>query len=137
MRRVSRDRLVVAVWDAVARSPGYAALAALLEQHLGAETAAELRAPFLGGEDELRALFAAAGMAEVSLRRVEGTVRFPSLATWLRSEIRGWTLAERIDDAQFAALERAAPAALGHFVSASGEVAFPVFALLLDHRYGR
>ena len=70
MLRVLRPggRLAVAVWDRLETSPGYAAMTALLQRLFGEPVAAGLRAPFvLGDPDELRALFAAAGMPEVRI----------------------------------------------------------------------
>lgn len=127
MRRVLAPggRLAVAVWSDLASSPGYAAMAALLDRLFGARIANELRAPFsLGDTGELRALFADAGMAEAEIRTEPGTARFPSLDSWVHTDIKGWTLADLIDDDQYALLQREAAAALGRFVQADGTVGF-------------
>ncbi len=127
MRRVLAPggRLAVAVWDDLAGSPGYAAMAALLDRLFGARIADELRAPFsLGDAGTLRALFAEAGMAAAEIRTQPGTARFPSLDSWVHTDIKGWTLADLIDDDQYAVLRREAPAALRRFVQADGTVSF-------------
>jgi SAM-dependent methyltransferase len=133
MGRVLRPggRLAVAVWDALDRSPGYAAMAALLQRLFGSRVADELRAPFaLGDPAVLRSLFAQAGIPDVAVRAVEGTARFPSLEAWVRTDVKGWTLADLIDDAQHRTLQREAERELGCFVGPDGTVAFPVPACL-------
>ncbi len=118
-------RLAVAVWEALARSPGYAAMAALIERLFGPRAAEALRAPFVLGEVEaLRSLFRDAGIADVAIRTRRGMARFPSLEDWVRTEIKGWTLAGLIDDAQYATLLREAGTALQRYVRPDGAVAF-------------
>ncbi len=123
-------RLAVAVWADLGETPGYSAMTALLARLFGPAIASELRAPYaLGDPAALRRLFAAAGIAaRVSLR--EGEARFPSLRDWVTTDIKGWTLADRLDETQFQALLAAAPAALAAFVRADGSVAFRHPALL-------
>ena len=56
-------RLAVAVWDALERTPGYAAMTALLQRLFGERIADALRAPFaLGDPEALAALAAQAGI---------------------------------------------------------------------------
>ncbi len=88
--------------------------------------AESLLAPYALGEIErLRALVAQAGLPRAQITTHAGTARFPTIADWVRTEIKGWTLAERLDDAQFARLTQAAESALSRFVTADGDVAFP------------
>lgn len=127
MRRVLKPggRLAVAVWDAAERTPGYAAVIALLERLFGRQVADALRAPFvLGDPAALRGLFASAGLRDVEIRTLEGTARFPSIQAWMYTDIRGWTLADTLDDAQFARLLEEAEKALRPFVRGDGSVAF-------------
>jgi SAM-dependent methyltransferase len=130
LREMSRvlkpgGRLAVAVWDALERSPGYAAMTVLVRRLFGDRVADELRAPFvLGDPDRLRALFAEAGIATVTIRTPDGTARFPSLESWMRTDVKGWTLADLIDDAQYQALLEAAKSELRRFVQPDGTVAF-------------
>ena len=133
MRRVLKPggRLAVAVWDALENSPGYAAMAALLERLFGARIANELHAPFaLGDADALRALFAVAGMSDAKVAIHAGTARFPSIAAWVRTDVKGWTLADLIDDEQYALLQREAAVALQPYAKADGIVAFKAPALI-------
>ena len=118
-------RLAVAVWDALDRSPGYAAMVALLRRLFGDRVADELRAPFtLGDRSEIASLLAAAGMAHGEIRTHQGTARFASLAAWVRTDVKGWTLADLIDEAQYLTLQAEAARELARFVGADGTVSF-------------
>jgi ubiquinone/menaquinone biosynthesis C-methylase UbiE len=133
MRRVLKPggRLAVAVWDRLDSSPGYAAMAALLERLFGPRIAGELYAPFaLGDPAALRALLADAGFADAEVATHAGTARFPSIEAWVRTDVKGWTLADLIDDDQYALLLREAAVALRRYASADGTVAFAAPALI-------
>jgi SAM-dependent methyltransferase len=135
MRRVLRPggRLAVAVCDALAHSPGYAALAALLERLFGSRVADAFRAPFvLGNELALRALCADAGMKDASVTQHQGTVRFASIDALVSTERACvWTLGGLLDDAQFEQLRREARSVFRPFVDSDGMVAFVMPALLI------
>jgi ubiquinone/menaquinone biosynthesis C-methylase UbiE len=127
MWRVLRPngRLAVAVWDRLENSPGYAGMVALLHRLFGERIANELRAPFaLGDVTSLRALFENAGVAQVEIRTIIGEARFPSIDDWVRTDVKGWTLAELIDDAQYAVLLREARTTFQPYVHADGQVRF-------------
>jgi ubiquinone/menaquinone biosynthesis C-methylase UbiE len=131
MMRVLRGggHLAVAVWDALESSPGYAALTSLLERLFGSGMAEALRAPFaLGDTAALVEIFSNAGVPHAQLVTMEGTARFPSMQSWIRTEIKGWTLAERIGEADFERLLRHAQRELGGFLDSRGAVCFPVRA---------
>jgi ubiquinone/menaquinone biosynthesis C-methylase UbiE len=118
-------RLAMAVWDVIENSPGYAAMAALLERLFGSRIAGELHAPFsLGNPQALRALFDKAGIAAVRVSTHVGAARFPSIEAWVRTDVKGWTLADLIDDDQYSLLLREAQTALRQFAKANGEVIF-------------
>lgn len=134
MRRVLKPggRLAVAVWDRLQSSPGYAAMAALLERLFGPRIAGELHAPFaLGDAEALRALFAEAGWTGVQVATHAGTARFPSIEAWVRTDVKGWTLADLIDDEQYALLSREAAAALRPYAKGDGTVMFDAPALIV------
>ncbi|WP_035485279.1 methyltransferase domain-containing protein [Geminicoccus roseus] len=127
MRRVLRPGglVAVAVWDAIDRSPGYAAMADLLERLFGQRVAAELRAPFmLGDQAELRRLFELAGLPQPRIETCAGTARFPSIEAWVHTDIKGWTLADLIDDDQYRTLLQAALRDLRPLAGSDGRVAF-------------
>src|SRR5262249_39598741 len=76
MVRVLRrgGRLAVAVWDALDRAPGYAALTGLLRRLFGDRAADALRAPFtLGDPSALRSLFETADISSTALTTHKGT----------------------------------------------------------------
>jgi SAM-dependent methyltransferase len=127
MARVVRPggRLVVAVWDALENTPGYAAVTELLQRLFGDEVADALRAPYILGDTQvLRSLFVDAGLPDIEIKTYEGTARFPSIEAWVYTDVKGWTLADLIDDAQFERLLREAEQVLQPFVSAQGTVSF-------------
>jgi SAM-dependent methyltransferase len=113
--------LAVAVWGSLEETPGYAAVVELLARLFDETIANELRAPFcLGDKTDLVALFDAAAIPGVQVHTVVGTARFPSIDAWVRTDIRGWTLADIIDDAGLARILSEAPTSLGHFARDGG-----------------
>lgn len=127
MTRVTRPggMVAVSVWDRADRSPGYARMIALIERLIGAAAADALRAPFvLGDQSDFRAALIAGGVTDATIETRDGTARFPSIADWVRTDVRGWTLSDMIDDDQHAALAAAAEREFGAFVAADGSVAF-------------
>lgn len=132
MVRVTRPggSITLATWASIDQSPGYAAMIELLQRLFGDEAAAALMAPFtLGSEAELRRVTRAT-LPEVVITRHSGTARFDSLEAWVHTDIRGWTLADMIDDEQYATLLAAAKTDLADFVDADGRVSFPAPALV-------
>jgi SAM-dependent methyltransferase len=127
MLRVLRPsgHLAIAVWDSLENTPGYAAITQLLERLFGNEAAAAMRAPFVLGDTQvLQALFSDAGIPGIQVTTHEGTARFPSISSWVYTDVRGWTLAEMIDDAQYQLLLKEAESELQRFVTPEGTVAF-------------
>jgi len=117
-------RMAVAVWDALERTPGYAAMTALLQRLFDDRVADALRAPFiLGDPAELTALATEAGITPKIATRTD-VARFPSIEAWVHTDVKGWTLADMIDDDQYRTLQQAAPKALAQFVQADGSVLF-------------
>jgi SAM-dependent methyltransferase len=128
-------RLAVCVWDALGNSPGYAAMAALLERLFGSRIAGELHAPFaLGDHQALRSLFGKAGIPNADISTHPGTARFPSIEAWVRTDVKGWTLADLIDDDQYRLLLREAETALRPYARPTGEVVFDAPAHIVTAR---
>jgi SAM-dependent methyltransferase len=127
MWRVLRPggRLAVAVWDVLDHSPGYGAMTALLQRLFGDDAADALRAPFiLGSSEKLLSLFAEAGVPDAQIQTRVGTARFPSIEAWVRTDVKGWTLAEMIDDSQYKTLLEEAKRELTPYLQPDGTVAF-------------
>lgn len=121
--------LVIAVWGPLQQSPGYAAQAELLRRLFGEQAAASLYAPFsLGDLQRLRAIFTQAGYPQAHIETKTGTVHFPSLQSWMFTEIKGWTLAGQLTDAQYERLLKEGDTALRKFVQPDGTVAFDTLA---------
>ena len=128
MLRVVRPggNITVAVWASLGDTPGYAAVAAMLSELFGAEIAKSIEAPYsLGDIDTLKRLFADAGAKNAVVHTVDGKARFASLDAWVYTDIKGWTLADVIDDDSFEDLRQQAPKWLSRFVQADGSVEFP------------
>lgn len=137
MRRVIRPGGTVAlgVWDVVDNSPGYAGMIRLIEDSFGTEAADALRAPFcLGTDASLAAVLAAGGLETAKVATVDGTARFASIRDWVRTDVRGWTLSDLIDDDGFEALVAKAEDRLHAFVLEDGSVRFPAPARIVTWR---
>jgi SAM-dependent methyltransferase len=140
MMRVLRPggRLAVAVWDALENTPGYAAVTRLLQRLFGDEAADAMRAPYaLGDTGTLRGLFTGVGLQDVRIETQAGIARFPSIQSWVYTDVKGWTLADMIDDAQFERLAHEAEEALQPFVTDGGRVAFSAPAHIVTGRVRR
>jgi SAM-dependent methyltransferase len=125
--------LAIAVWDALDRSPGYAAFAGLLQRLFGEPVAAAFRAPFvLGDANRLLDLFDAADIAGAQVARYKRGVRFKSIGAMVAAEHScAWTLGGILDDEQFDRLRREAGAALREHVDGSGATHFAMPALIV------
>ena len=139
MRRVldAEGRLALMVWQGIHESPGFAALAEALEQHVGQAAATIMRAPFgLSNSDELAALVRDAGFQGIEIQQRGGAVRFPSVEGFVLSYVSGSPLAGPVlqaNDAARDALITDVRNALGKYTS-NTELAFPIAARLLTAR---
>lgn len=127
MMRIVRQggQIAVAVWASLDRISGYAAIVSLLERLFGEEIANGLRAPFiLGDQERLRRVFAEAGIDNPTITTQKGVAKFSSIRSWIYTDIRGWTLADKIDDKQFELLVKEAEQVLQPYVTADGSVLF-------------
>jgi len=133
MWRVLRPggRLVIAVWGPLEHAPGYLAASQLLARLFGREIAGLLRAPYtLGDPRLLEALLLESGVEQPHISHVAGEARFPSIRSWMHTDLRGWTLSDKLDDEQFEALVREAENELRGFVTPRGSVRFDHPALM-------
>jgi ubiquinone/menaquinone biosynthesis C-methylase UbiE len=127
--------LAVAVWDSLETSPGYAEMTELLRRLFGEKIASALEAPFvLGDKKILSELFAEAGMENAEIKTMIGKARFPSIESWVHTDIKGWTLAEAIDDKMYQSLLDEAQNTLKKFTDDKGKVAFDAPAHIVTWR---
>src|SRR5262249_17969647 len=130
--RVTRPTglLAFAVWGKPTPSSGYGRITALEGRVFGEEIAAEMHAPGVLGEPSVLAavLHRAARGPEVT--PLDVSARFPSLETWIMTDLKGWTLADRLDDAAVAHLLAEAQRELADLVAPDGSVTFSCPALL-------
>jgi len=134
---VSGGRLGLMVWRGIEHSPGFGILAAALARHVGSEAAGIMRAPFaLAEAGELRELVAGAGFRDITVREVQGTVRFPSVARFVQDYVAGSPLAGHVakvsDEARAALVGEVGDALRSHL--AGGALAFPIEAHLASAR---
>ena len=118
----------VAVWAALEDTPGYAAVAALLDDLFGPDVAKSIEAPYcLGDTEALSKLFVESGApaAATTIKTIEGKARFDSVESWVYTDIKGWTLADVIDDDAYEKLKQEARIRLSRFVLPDGSVEFP------------
>jgi SAM-dependent methyltransferase len=123
--------VAVATWASLDSTPGYAAMVELLGELFGDEAADALRAPFLLSDEEELLDLASAAFADPAVALHDGAARFASVDAWIHTEIRGWTLADVIDDEQYEQLLREARRRLDRFTDERGRVAFPMPAMIL------
>ena len=123
--------LAIAVWDSLDRTPGYAAVVRLLARLFGDEIADLLRSPYaLGNLEAMGALLSSAGVGRPRVSRVGGEAQFPSIRAWMHTDVRGWTLADKLDDRQYELLVSEAENELRRFVKPDGSVRFEHPALI-------
>ena len=124
--------MAVAVCGALDASPGYNALAELLDRLFGRDVGDAFRAPFvLGDAAALEALGAEAGLRGAAVTQRMGKVRFASVTDLVATERACvWTLGGLLDDDQFARLRDAAEHELAPFASEDG-IVFDMPALIL------
>ena len=83
----------------------------------------------LGDIEHVRELLTPIG-TDLRLDEISGTARFDSIADWVHTDVRGWTLADLVDDDGEAALLARAERELARFVRVDGAVNFPAPALV-------
>ncbi|KAA3663244.1 MAG: hypothetical protein DWQ04_11185 [Chloroflexi bacterium] len=100
-------------------------MTSLLLRLFGEEAANSLRAPFnLGNKQTLQTLFTNSNIEDVTIITKVGTARFASINDWMFTDIKGWVLADMIDDDQYALLLQEAEKVLRPFLTPNGRVAF-------------
>lgn len=127
MARVVRPggTTAVAVWAALADTPGYDLVAQILDELFGPEVAKSIQMPYaLGDTQRLKALFTEARVADLKIQTITGRAQFKSIESWMFTDIKGWTLADVIDDEGYETFRQYAYPKLAQFQQADGTVAF-------------
>lgn len=122
-------RLVASVWDRLDRIPAYSILVALLQHRLGDRVADALRGPFsLGDTAALERLFADAGIAPVKIETKSGFARYPSIRSWVLTDVKGWfpIVQVTVTESEYAVLLDDAEKALSPFTRPNGSLEFPI-----------
>jgi len=122
-------RLAVASWAPIDHARGYQILVDIAARQCGREPADVLAAPFvLGDQSELAKLYADSGISGAKVTLHEGSIRFPSVAEFIRIEVKGSPLADMLSDDAMQALAAESEDALVEFVVPSGAIVMPMDA---------
>ncbi len=117
--------LVIAVWDSLENVPGYKTVVELLQRLFGDETAGALRSPYsLGDVQTFESLIKNAGIKNFEIKTLPGKAQFPSIESWIFTDVKGWTLADMIDEDQYQLLLREAKVDLQQYVTDGTKVEF-------------
>ncbi len=119
--------VAVQVWDRFEAQAGFGPMYEAFSGHLGPD-AMELESAYwaLGDLGLVGSLFEAAGLRVTGTRTRVGTVRYPSAAEAVATEIEATPLAERIDRATYERVLAAGTEAMGPFVVDGGRVELPI-----------
>lgn len=118
-------KLAVAVWDELEKSPGYKTVVEMLQELFGNHVANEIRAPFmLGDKETLKKVFIDAGVTDFDIHTKQGDARFPTIGEWIFTDIKGWTLADMLNDQQFEQFSHVASDVLRKYTDSRGNVKF-------------
>jgi SAM-dependent methyltransferase len=134
MVRVLRrgGRLAVAVWGPYERATGYVILTEIARRRCGQAAADVLMAPFaVGSSDTLRGLFQAAGIDDVAVELVKGTMTFPTIEAFIETEVKGSPLEALLDHEGYQGLMREAQDQLRRFRADGGAVVMPLDAFIV------
>jgi len=100
-------RAAMAVWRSIDANPGWSLFATALEQHVSAEAAATMRAPFVFADgEEVRTLVKAAGFHDVRVDVDTRSTRFPSAREMVLRQAAASPLAGPIGALDAPALDR-------------------------------
>ena len=124
MRRVGQ-KVVVAVWEELDKTPGYREFVDLLRNEFGDEPAQILTSPFvLGDKEELANLFTKSGMEPEIVTR-QTTARFPSMEAWITTDVRATPMSALFDDEALEKLIGFGKRTLSKYENPDGTIEFP------------
>jgi SAM-dependent methyltransferase len=124
-----RGQLMILVWGAIERNPGFRAVAEGFERHVSAEAGNSIRGSFvMGDSQQMRDVVTAAGIQEARVQEVAAQAHFPSVELPVHGY--GALLQAVIDEATHSRLIADVTAALQSYISQDGLV-YPMAANLL------
>lgn len=130
-------RLAASVWSRIEGSPGMAALVTALEHHVGADAAANRRAPFaLGNAAELHDCLVGAGFHDIEIRTLVKSAQFATPEEFIDAQLAATPLSTfgSLTDEVRQDVVKDVRLALNGYVH-DGELAVPMSAhLALAHR---
>jgi SAM-dependent methyltransferase len=120
-------RLVGHVWSSLEAQVGYPRFIEAAARHAG-PAARELLDSYwvMGDVDQLRRLFTDAGLAIEAIDTRIGTVKYDSVEQFVRAELEGTPLVERIGEEAYRRIRLDANEALAEFVTADGRARVPI-----------
>jgi SAM-dependent methyltransferase len=130
-------RLAIAAWAPIDHARGYQILVDIAVRQCGREAADVLAAPFvLGDQAGLARLFVDSGISGANVTLHEGSIRFPSVEEFIRTEVKGSPLAGMLSDDVMQSLAAGSKDALVEFVVPSGEIIMPMDAHIVTASKG-
>lgn len=139
MARVRRDdgTVAVQVWARLDDQPGYRPFVELVARHAG-EQAIDLFSSYwvMGDLDLVRLLFDQAGLRIDDIDRRTGSVKFDSIDEFVRAEVEGSPLIERISDDVYRGILADAERVLAKFRTPNGRTEIPIQGHIITARRG-
>lgn len=129
MRRVAvaGGTVAIQVWDRLESQPGYGPFVEVAVRHAGPEAAALMETYWkLGDLDRLTGLVESAGLRVTRTTTRLGAVRFPSIDEFVRTEIEGTPLVERLPAEAFERILEDSREALASFRTETGGAEVPI-----------
>lgn len=128
-------RLAVAVWGPFERATGYVVLAQIALRYGGKAAENTFRRPHaLGNEEQLAAIFNAAGFRAAEITLQQGYYRQPSIDYFVEAEVKGSPLNDLFDEESYQAFLEEAREGLRPFLLDGGAIAVPMDAVIITAR---
>ncbi len=136
MHRVLRPggAVAIAVWDGVAKNPGYEGVIEALRQEVSDEAADILQMPFsLGDGEKLADEFRHSALSNVQLTTKAGAATFANSRVMLEADLRGWLplFDINLSEKKIGEVLAASDEVLAKYVAPSGKAVFPTSAHLI------
>ncbi len=120
-------KVAVVVPGRLADQPGYRPFVELVSRHAGPDAMSLLGVYWACGDlEELKRLFAKAGLHEVESRTHTGKAKYSSAADFVAVEVESTPLMARLSEEQFARIRAEAAAVLQPFTGADGSLTVPL-----------